>query len=210
MLADLLPANMRAGGAHVVAVVPFGVSTFRLDGDIDWANHVGRVRVRSSVHGAPDPTPRDVVWNPNVVFEEVPGLRDRLAAAGRPGIDWVARPLDPRVSQLHLILRMIDATASTQPDNPQLLRARVTWLRRDSADGVAVDVFRDQRTRYWVDRRNHVLVRLEADLAGTSTRATLTFSDRGPRTIETPPDPSIVALSDVSALYQELVGAAPR
>jgi len=151
-----------------------------------------------------------VVWNPNVVFEEVPGLEQRLAALGRSGIEWVARPLDPRQSQLHLILRMIDATSSTQPENPQLLRDKVRWLRRDTVAGHTVDVYRSDRTRYWVDRDNHRLVRLEAELSGAPKPATFTFSDRGPRTIETPPDPSIVALSDVGAIYQELIGSAPR
>ncbi len=206
MIAELLVTNARAAGAHVVCVVPFGVSTFHLDGEIDWANHVGRLTIRATTRGAASPAPRDVVWNPNVVFEQVPGLAARLTALGRPAASWVARPLDPAHSRLHLILRLIDSTSSTRPDNPQLLRSKVRWLRRDRVEGVAVDVFRNQRTRYWV-ADDRTLVRLEAELAGASGAATLTFSDHGPRMIETPADPEIVALGDVADLYGELIGA---
>lgn len=209
-LAGILVANSKAGGAHVVGEVPFGTATFHLDGEIDWANHVGRVALRTDVEGRSDPPPRDVVWNPNIVFEEVPGLEERLAAEGRPGIQWVARPLSPRESALHLILRLISSTSSTRPDNPQLLRSKVRWLRSDSVSGTRVDVYRNDRTRYWVARSDKTLRRLEADLANTDSRATLTFADRGPHTIETPPDPAIVALSEVASIYQELIGAEPH
>jgi len=208
-LAGILVANSKAGGADLRAEVPFGTATFHLDGSIDWANHVGRVTLRIELDGGTDPPQRDIVWNPNIVFEEVPGLGERIAAEGRPGIEWVARPLAPRESVLHLILRLINSTSSTQPDNPQLLRSSVRWLRADSVDGTRVDVYRNDRTRYWVARSDRTLRRLEADLAGTGSRATLTFADRAPRTIETPPDPAIVALSEVASIYQELIGAEP-
>lgn len=210
VLAGLLVANYEAGGAHLRAVVPFGTAEFHLDGEIDWANHVGRITLTTSVAGEGDHPPRDVVWNPNVVFEQVPGLEERLAAQGREGVEWVARSLNPRESTLHLILRLINSTASTQPDNPQLLASRVTWLRADRVGRTRVDVYRNERTTYWVARSDHTLRRMEADLASTGARATITFSDRGPRVIETPPDPAIVALSEVAALYQELLGAQPH
>ncbi len=210
MLAGLLLANAEAGGAAVRGVVPYGVATFELAGELDWAHHVGRVTVTTSGVDPPVP-PRDVVWNPDVVFEQVPGIEDRLAAQGRPGIQWVARPLSPKDSSLHLVLRLLDATSSTQRDNPELLLGRdIRWLRRDRVGSTAVDVFREDRTTSWVGRRDGVLVRLDAALATTGATASFTFSDRRPRTIETPPDPAIVALSEVAPLYQELLGAAGR
>jgi hypothetical protein len=208
VLADLLVRNHDAGGAHLVATVPFGVATFRLTGDVDWANHVGRVTVHTEVRGKAAGPDRDVVWNPDVVFEEVPGLEERLAARGRPGVEWVARQLDPRASKLHLVLQLIDTTSSTQRDNPVLLMSNgVRWLRRDRVGATRVDVYRNQRTTYWVGRTDHRLHRLEAALGATRSTATVTFSDLGPRTIDTPDDPSIVALADVADLYQELVGS---
>jgi hypothetical protein len=208
VLADLLVRNHDAGGAHLVATVPFGVATFRLTGDVDWANHVGRVTVHTDVRGRAATPDRDVVWNPDVVFEEVPGLEQRLAARGRPGVEWVARQLDPRASNLHLVLQLIDTTSSTQRDNPVLLMSNgVRWLRRDHVGATSVDVYRNQRTTYWVGRKDHRLHRLEAALGATRSTATVTFSDLGPRTIATPDDPSIVALADVADLYQQLLGS---
>ena len=207
VLADLLVDNHDAGGADFVATVPYGVATVELEGRIDWENHVGRATVHTEVDGKPAGADRDVVWNPNVVFEEVPGLEAEMAARGRPGVQWVARPLDPRSSSLHLLLQLIDTTSSTTRDNPVLLVSNgVRWLRTDEVDGTPVDVFRNDRTTYWVGRKDHRLHRLEARLSATDSVARLDFTDVGPRTIEVPDDPAIVALDEVADVYERLVG----
>jgi hypothetical protein len=205
-LASVLYLDGQAGGASMTVDVPFGVARFKLHGDIDWANHVGRVTVHSTVKGKPTVADRDVVWNPDVVFEQVPGLEAKLAAQGRPGISWVARQLDPHASTLHLILRLILTTSSTTRDNPQLLQSKARYLGRDSVDGVSVDVIRDGTIRYWIGRRDHRLHRMQSRLASIGATATLTFSAFGARQIPTPDDPSIVALDQVSDLYQQLLG----
>jgi len=205
-LASVLYLDGQAAGAALAVDVPFGVARFRLKGEIDWANHVGRATVHSTVTGTADVADRDVVWNPDVVFEQVPGLQEKLAAQGRPGISWVARRLDPRASTLHLILRLIDTTSSTTRDNPQLLMSKARYLGRGSVSQVAVDVFREGTIRYSIGRKDHRLHRMQAWLAGIRATATLTFSDFGSREIPTPDDPSIVALDQVSGLYQQLLG----
>src|SRR5690606_23795044 len=93
-LADVLVANYETGGAHLTATVPYGTATFVIEGDIDWANHVGRVTVRRTVDGQAA-TPFDLAFDPDVTFEQVPGLEAAMALRGRPGVRWVARPLDP-------------------------------------------------------------------------------------------------------------------
>ena len=206
-IADVLLKNHDAGGATLVATVPFGVATFTLRGQVDWTNHVGRVTVESRLSNGKVAPTRDLVWNPDVVFEEVPGLAEALAAQGRPAAHWVARTFDPSTSSLHLVLRLIDTASSIQRDNPVLLMSNGTrWLRRDSVDGTAVDVFRQKRTTSWVGRSDGRLHRLDAQLAATSSTASVTIRDFGPRTIPVPNDPDIVALDQVSDLYQRLVG----
>jgi hypothetical protein len=205
-LATVLYNDGQAGGAALTADVPFGVARFHLKGHIDWSNHVGRVTVHSTVKNKPNVADRDVVWNPDVVFEQVPGLEAELAAQGRPGISWVARQLDPRASTLHLILRLIDTTSSTQRDNPQLLATKARYVGRGQVNGAAVDNFQEGTIRYSVGRKDRRLHRMAAKLASIGATATLTFSDFGPRTIATPDDPSIVALDQVSDLYQQLLG----
>jgi hypothetical protein len=210
VLADLLVANHDAGGADLVATVEYGVATVELRGQIDWANHVGRVTMHTEVDGKQVGPDRDVVWNPNVVFEEVPGLEAVMAERGRPGVEWVARPLDPQASTLHLLLQLIDTTSSTTRDNPVLLVSNgVRWLRTDEVDGTPVDVFRNGRTTYWVGQQDDRLHRLDADLAATGSVARLDLTDVGSRTVETPDDPAIVALDEVSDVYDQLVGGAP-
>ena len=205
-LAGALYLDGEAGGAALQVDVPFGVANFGMKGDIDWANHVGRVTLHSTVKGKATVADRAIVWNPDVVFEQVPGLEAKLAAQGRPGVSWVARQLDPRASTLHLILRLIDTTSSTKRDNPQLLMTTARFLRRDTVDGVGVDVIRNGTIRYWIGRQDHRLHRMEARLASIGATATLTFSDFGPRQIVTPDDPSIVAYDQVADLYQQLLG----
>jgi hypothetical protein len=205
-LASVLYLDGQTGGAALTVDVPFGVARFRLNGEVDWANHVGRVTVHSTVKGKPNVADRDVVWNPDVVFEQVPGLEPKLAAQGRPGISWVARQLDPRASTLHLILRLIDTTSSTTRDNPQLLMSKARYLGRSTVGKVAVDMFREGTIRYSIGRKDQRLHRMQAELASIGATATLTFTDFGPREIPTPDDPSIVALDQVSGLYQQLLG----
>jgi hypothetical protein len=82
----------------------------------------------------------------------------------------------------------------------------VRWLRTDQVGGTEVDVFRNERTTYWVGREDHRLHRLDARLSATESVARLDFTAVGPRTIETPDDPAIVALDEVRDLYDRLVG----
>ena len=207
-LADALLKNHDAGGAALVATVPFGVATFTLRGNVDWANHVGRVTVESKLSSGKAAPPRDLVWNPDVVFEEVPGLAEALVAEGRPPARWVARTFDPSTSSLHLILRLIDTASSIQRDNPVLLMSNgTTWVKRTTIDGTPVDVFRQKRTTSYVGRSDGRLHRLDASLAATRSTASVTFSDFGPRVIEVPNDPDIVALDQVRELYRKLVGS---
>jgi hypothetical protein len=205
-LASVLYDDGQAGGAALTVDVPFGVARFTLNGQIDWANHVGRVTVHSTVKGKSNVRDRDVVWNPDVVFEQVPGLEAKLAAQGQPGVSWVARQLDPHASTLHLILRLVLTTSSTQRDNPQLLQSKARYLGRKTVDGVSADVFREGTIVYWIGRKDQRLHRMDAKLASIGATASLTFSHFGPRQIATPDDPSIIALDQVSDLYQQLLG----
>lgn len=210
VLADLLVRNFEAGGARVEGEMPYGPATFRFAGEIDWVNHVGRIELRTDLDTGEDPPPRAVVWNRSVVFEEVPGLADALAAQGRPAASWVARPLDPQAAPLHVVLQLIDTTSSDKRDNPVLLRSQgIRWLRRDTVtvgeDAITVDVFENRRTRYWVGVEDQLLHRLDASLESTGTTGVLRFSDRRPRIVAAPEDPEIVALDEVRDLYGALL-----
>lgn len=206
-LADVLVANHDLGGADVRAIVPFGSSEFVLVGEIDWRNHVGRLTVSPTVEESPG-EPFDVVFNQQTVFEQVPGLADRLAAQARGRANWVARPLDASRSPLDIVLRLIDTAASTTRDNPVLLQSRgITWMRRENLNDRPADVFDSGRTTYWVEVASKRLVRIEAELEATSSIATVDLTNPAPRTVDTPVETDIIALESVQDLYNELRGA---
>lgn len=204
-LADVLLRNHELGGAAVTAVVPYGSrSRFELEGEMDWANHVGRLTVRPTVDGEAA-TPFDVAFDQRIVFEEVPGLAEALTEQNRPAAGWVARPLDPTTSPLDVVLRLIDASSSTQRDNPVLLLSRnVRWTGRVEVDGRPCDRFDLGRTGYAVDREDGLLRRVEADLDATSSTVTVELRDHGPRTVPLPTEDQVVPLDAVQELYNQL------
>lgn len=216
-LADVLVRNREAGGAELEATIPFGSTTFRLSGRIDWQGGAGRVTVRTERQAGagtsvspdtPGPVaPFDVVWNSRVVFEQVPGLEAALAAQGRPGVQWVARPLDPTSSPLHTVLQLILSSSSIQRDNPVLLRSKgVTRVRADQVQGTPVEVFDYGRTSYWVgddDGRTH---RIDAALAKTGSTAQIVFAGFGAGAVPVPAEASIAGIDEVGDVYRRLTG----
>lgn len=206
MLADVLTANHTLGGSAVVAIVPYGTVTFELAGEIDWANHVGRLTVRTEPEkkGTPVRGPFDVAFDQKVTFEQVAGLADALASQGRPPASWVATALDPGTSPLHVVLQLILGLSSTQRDNPVLLRQDVTYAGEVTVRGAPADRFDMGRSTYAVDRKTGHLVQVTAALETTHSTATIDLSDPGPRVIPLPSADDIVAMADVSDLYRAL------
>jgi len=204
-LADVLLRNHELGGAAVTATVPYGTrSRFELEGEMDWANHVGRLTVHPTVDGEAA-TAFDVAFDQRIVFEEVPGLAEALTEQNRPAAGWVVRPLDPTTSPLDVVLRLIDASSSTQRDNPVLLLSRnVRWTGRTEVDGHECDRFDLGRTGYAVDRDDGLLRRVDAELDATSSTVTVELRDHGPRTIGLPAEDEVVPLEAVRDLYTEL------
>ena len=210
-LADALVKHHDAGGARVDTRVTYGTASFRATGEIDWVHHVGRVTVTARRSDGTAATPFDIAFNPNVTFEQVPGLEAALAARGRPGVGWVERPLDPSTTPIHVLLRLVETASSTVRDNPVLLlQNRVRHVRSDHVDDggkrVAVEVYDEGRTRLWIGTDDGRVHRIEADLASTGSVATVTFSAFGPRTVKVPAEAEIVPVGEVSDLYQKLVG----
>ncbi len=206
MLADVLVTNHALGGSAVLATVPYGTVTFRMAGEIDWVNHVGRLTIRTepAKEGTPVRGPFDVAFDQKVTFEQVQGLADALTLTGRAPADWVATALDPGTSPLHVVLQLLQGLSSTQRDNPVLLRQDVTYGGTVTVRGSAADRFDMGRSTYAVDRTSGHLVRVTARLETTHSTATIDLSDPGPRTIPLPAADDIVALSEVTDLYRQL------
>lgn len=204
-LADVLVRNHDLGGASVRAVVPYGTTTFDLEGDIDWADHVGRVRVSTEGTATATRPAFDVVFDQKVTFEEVPGLAEALAEQQRAPANWVAKALDPSTSPLHVVLQLLQGLSSTQRDNPVLLQQNgITRAEDVVIDGRPAQVFDLGRSRYFVDTATQRLVRVTAALESTKSEVRIDLTDPGPRAIDVPADGDIVDYSDVVELYASL------
>lgn len=109
-----------------------------------------------------------------VRMEGVVDWRTHTATAARldsPLAGGVARQvqaLAPDTEPTDRLLLMVLNLASDRPENPQLLRRnQAHWMRSDTRDGIAVEVYRGPRpgrTFYWVSA-DGLLRRFEAALA---------------------------------------------
>jgi hypothetical protein len=180
-LSQVLVRNYEAGGAEVMATVPYGVGAeLRLDGVIDWVEHGGLAELTTIVEG--EETERtDVAWTEREVAVRPSGGADD---------EWTLRPADPDGVPLDRIIALIVASAGPERDNPLLVaQSDAQWLRSDRVDGadgdIAVDVIDGGgRLRYWIGVDDGLLYRLEADIEGFEGTTTIEFRAHGPADLD--------------------------
>ena len=162
--------NFDAGIRGIELQVP-GSDGIRLDGWVDFADHVGYGSASDVNDGAPLGLVR---WNLQTV-----GVREGEVPASLlppPTDSWVTGPLDTS-SIINTALAVVLSLGADRPDNPQLLQQTdARWLRTDEVAGVPVTVFAGpsadevataaptrgaELTRFWVDE-NGILLRFEA------------------------------------------------
>jgi hypothetical protein len=182
--------NYEAGLSAVHATIPTGAGTVVLDGRVDFVTHVGHAALTTK--GRTDAASAGVLqWNPKLVaFRQGIGADDALPPDG-----WQLRPLQGG-AELDVVLLVVLNLANDRPDNPQLLRqSTAQWLRSDTVEDVAVDVFTGPakdgeaaRLAYWVDRDGQ-LRRVTVRLTGRPEEATVSFT---PTTQPLTPLPALV------------------
>lgn len=182
--------NYEAGLSAVRATIPTGAGTLVLDGRVDFVTHVGHAALTTK--GRTDTASAGVLqWNPTLVaFRQGLGAEDPLPPDG-----WHLRRLQSG-AELDVVLLVVLNLANDRPDNPQLLRqSTARWLRQDTVEGVAVDVFagpaeqgRTARLAYWVDADGR-LRRVTVRLTGRTEEAVVSFS---PTTRPLTPLPALV------------------
>ncbi len=201
VLADVLHRNLDAGGAQFDAVATVGGAPVRLQGIVSWTDHAGSAAL--SVGSLP---PYEVRWTADAVFRALPGLSERMAALGRPGVGWVVRPADPQGTRLDVVIGLVVGLAATTHDNPVSLQqqAEVQWLRSETAGEGAIDVYRKGRLELSIGRADSMLRRVVAQLAFTDGHLRIDLTAFGPQPFALPPQVEIVDGREIPAVYSEL------
>ncbi len=226
-LSRLFFVNRDKGGADVNVRVPYGIgSSVTIVGQVDWKKHVGAAEIRVIKD---DGTVVDTskVWWGNVqdpqrgfVVSSLKGLTEEMKKAGRPGVNYVARPFSDK-SPVDLILRYLDALSAEQPENPLLLRQdpKTGYLGTDQVElivqgatptdpstttTVSTDIIRFGRSRYWIDTKTSELVQVAAPLAGLRAPTIYAFTNRSEKTITFPQNAEVVDAGDIPEIYAQL------
>jgi hypothetical protein len=201
VLADVLHRNFEAGGAHFDATASIGGAPIRFQGVVNWGDHAG-----SGFLGIGSLPPYEVRWTADAVFRAVPGLPERMAAQGRPGVRWVVLPADPQNTRLDVVIAVLVGLASTTPDNPVNVQqqADVQWLGSETVGTDQVDVFRKGRIELYVARTDSMLRRVLAPLAFTDEQLRVDVTGFGPQPFAIPPEEQVVDGRNIPEIYTEL------
>lgn len=201
LLAGALAEDLEAGGADFDVELRVQGAEVRVTGSVDWAGHAGTGAVTFG-----DAPPYDVVWTTDAVLQALPGIEERMAAEGRPGVRWVVHPAEPDQRRLDSVVAIVTGLASTTPDNPVNLEqlADVALLGAGEVDGVATTTFRSGDLVLSVGTDDGLLHRLVAPIAFADEPVTFTFTRHGPVAVPLPATTEVVDVAEVPELYDEL------
>lgn len=206
LLAEVLVKNYRSGGAFfsVATLDRPGGSTVRLEGRLDWVNHLGEATVSVDVGSAPSV----VGWRRDVVLERWPDADEVLLGMGTPEFPVIARPPNTQ-RRLDQIISVLVGLAGERPDNAQLVLQTEgsAFVREDELRGVPVVVMRyGTRNIYWLDAATGDMLRFEARSAEGDLPIVIDIFERGSETIEFPDQSMWVSIDAVAEFY---VGLSP-
>jgi hypothetical protein len=211
VLAQVLYEDRQQGGADFVAVAPYAAdTTLTLTGTIDFVRSVGRAQAVTHVgDGRPDDT-RTVFFTPqDLWFGDLPNLTDAVAAAGKPGITYLRRPItsaDQSPSLIDVLVQLVLNLQARQPDDPRSITSRhYTWQGQTTVDGALASVFglSTPGSTVAVDRTG-LLRRYVTRLPGQGFDVTITLSGHGRKDVTLPPDTQTALISDVPQAAAQL------
>ncbi len=157
--------NFSIGTRAITGTITDGTTEVSLIGWVNYVDHVGYALANPA--SSQTASPFLVQWTPGEVgiqnYSEGP-----TPPLPVPTTNWSVSEFDPSVSFLANAQAIVLNLAADQPDNPQLLtQSSAQWLRSDTVNGVAVDVFAgpkeadgevpdpndtsESRIRYWLD-----------------------------------------------------------
>lgn len=203
-------ANLQSGGAVFEAHSAFVAGereTVSIYGQVDWANHTGRVLVRAD--GA-DAGVTEVYWTKDAVLERRPAMDALVEARGGPAQPWITRPPEPATRQLHRLIALVAALASEQPDNALLIQQTPgsAFVRDDVLRGTPVEVLRyGSRNLHWLSQADGLLVRFDGNSAGGTAPTVIDILERRAGELPAPPRADVVTAESLGELYTAFAGA---
>lgn len=204
-LAGVLLRNTSDGGAtfQLAARSDQGPGTIMLTGEVDWEAHTGHAFV---VGAGSEEHVLEVHWNENAILERRADMLVLADVVG-PEVEWVLRPVD-LTRRLDQLVAIVGGLAGTQSDNPLLVQQQVgsAFMRADELRGSPVEVLRyGTRNTYWIDADGEML-RFEGNNEAGNAPVVVDVLSRGPQTIEAPEANTVVDISQISAVWEAVVG----
>lgn len=207
MLSEVLVKNLESGGAvfSVATLDRPGGSTVRLEGRLDWVNHLGEASVVVE-HGN---APGVIGWRRDAVLERWPDADEVLRAMGTPPAPVIVRQPDI-ARRLDQIIAVLVGLAGQRPDNAQLVLQTEgsAFLRKDELRGIPVVVMRfGTRNVYWLAVETGEMMRFEARSAEGDVPIVFDVLERGVQKIDLPEQGLWVSVDTIVELYRSLTPA---
>ena len=203
----MLYLNTEATGGEVSASFEYGpAATFFFNGKIDWINATGDMILSTKLSNNEAVNPERIWWSKGILYRETPGLEAAMAARGRTGIRYIARPIQKDRSGLDLAVTYLAALAIKQPMNPLLVRQdpnRYWFAGGDVIDGVPVERFGNGRSVYAVTGDGHVK-RIDTTFKAMAGPVQVNFKSLGSQTIELPAAVAVIDVAEIPELYAQL------
>jgi hypothetical protein len=200
VLAEVLHADFRAGGADFEVSAPFAENAvLTLTGEVDFARGIGRAQaVTDYATGQPDET-RTLFFTATDLWQgDVPGLAEALTEAGLPPAGYARRPIATTdatgtASLLDVLVQMVTRLSARTADDPRSFES-YTWSGSESVNGQLASVFRSSTgAEIAVAAESELLVQYVTQLQDFDV--TITLADHGEREITLPPDADTVDLA---------------
>jgi hypothetical protein len=197
VLAEVLHADFRAGGADFEVSAPFAENAvLTLTGEIDFARGIGRAQAVTDYDtGQPDET-RTLFFTATDLWQgDVPGLAEALSAAGLPAAGYARRPIATtnatgNASLLDVLVQMVSRLSARAADDPRSFEG-YTWTGQQSVNGQLASVFQSGTgAQIAVAAESKLLVQYVTELQDFPV--TITLADHGDREITLPADTDTV------------------
>jgi len=199
VLAGLLNRNFTAGGAAFRIAAPYAENTtFTYSGTMDFTTSTGTGTAVTDYDGQQPAESRSLYFTTDdVTFGDVPGLTDAMAAAGVPGVNFMRRQILPGQDLIDTLVALLPRLAAPEPDTAAAYLERdYTFQGQTTIDGQLAALFSFGQAQVAVGVTEKLMLQYVTTLPDTALRVTITLSDHGPQTVDTPPADQTVSATD--------------
>ncbi|KQS58325.1 hypothetical protein ASG36_09535 [Geodermatophilus sp. Leaf369] len=213
VLAGLLHRDFEAGGADFTVAAPFAEGTvLTLTGEVDFRRGEGSAQaVTSYSDGRPDDTRTLFFTATDLWYGDVPGLTEAVAAAGRPDVTYLQRPIsstqpDGTASLVDVLVQLVPRLSARADDDPRAFLERdYTWQGQSSVNGQLAGVYQfGAGTTVAVSAADQLLLQYVTRLTDQTFDVTVTLADHGERSITLPGEDVTAQAADYPDVVAEL------